>query len=104
MDGAFHIIQVTDIDRPAFEDQRDSLREDVAMGDVNDEFNEKVQRLIDESFAADDLQSVAEDLSLSLEESDWLARDDEGDSVLLSQALWSKLSVAMCWKKAITAK
>lgn len=82
MDNALHIIQVTDIDRPAYEDQRDSLREDVAMDKVNDEFNEKVQRLIDESFAADDLHSVAEDLSLTLEESDWLAQGDEGDSVL----------------------
>ncbi|QNI03108.1 SurA N-terminal domain-containing protein [Halomonas sp. SH5A2] len=82
MDNALHIIQVTDIDRPAFEDQRDSLREDVAMNEVNDAFNDKVQQLIDESFAADDLQSVAEDLSLTLEESDWLARNDEGSSVL----------------------
>lgn len=82
MGNALHIIQVTDIERPAFEDQRDSLREDVAMNEVNDAFNDKVQRLIDESFAADDLQSVADDLSLTLEESDWLARNDEGTSVL----------------------
>ncbi|MCZ0926302.1 MULTISPECIES: SurA N-terminal domain-containing protein [Halomonadaceae] len=82
MDNALHIIQVTDIERPAFEDQRDSLREDVAMNEVNDAFNDKVQQLIDESFAADDLQSVAEDLSLTLEESDWLSRNDQGSSVL----------------------
>ncbi|MGM0857271.1 MAG: SurA N-terminal domain-containing protein [Pseudomonadota bacterium] len=82
MDNALHIIQVTDIERPTFEEQRDSLREDVAMDDVNDAFNEKAQRLIDESFAADDLESVADDLSLNLQESDWLARDAEGDGVL----------------------
>lgn len=82
MDNALHIIQVTDIERPAFEDQRDSLREEVAMNEVNDTFNDKVQQLIDESFAADDLQSVAEDLSLSLQESDWLARNDQGSGVL----------------------
>ncbi|SDN13048.1 SurA N-terminal domain-containing protein [Vreelandella arcis] len=82
MDNALHIIKVTDIDRPAFDEQRDALREAVAMDEVSDEFNEKVQQLIDESFAADDLKSVADDLSLSLQESDWLARGDEGDSVL----------------------
>lgn len=82
MDNALHIIQVTDIERPTFEEQRDSLREDVAMDDVDDAFNEKAQQLIDESFAADDLESVADDLSLNLQESDWLARDAEGDGVL----------------------
>ncbi|SES17785.1 peptidyl-prolyl cis-trans isomerase D [Vreelandella subterranea] len=82
MGNALHIIQVTGIDRPAFEDQRDSLREDVAMNEVNDAFNDKVQQLIDESFAADDLQGVAEDLSLPLQESDWLSRNDQGSSVL----------------------
>ena len=82
MDNALHIIQVTDIERPTFEEQRDSLREQVAMDEVNDAFNEKAQRLIDESFAADDLESVADDLSLTLQESDWLARDAEGDGVL----------------------
>jgi peptidyl-prolyl cis-trans isomerase D len=82
MDNALHIIRVTDIERPAFEDQRDSLREEVAMNEVDDTFNDKVQQLIDESFAADDLQSVAEDLSLPLQESDWLARNDQGSGVL----------------------
>ncbi|MCO7245300.1 SurA N-terminal domain-containing protein [Halomonas sp. Mc5H-6] len=82
MDSALHIIRVTDIERASFEDQRDSLREDVAMNEVSDAFNDKVQQLIDESFAADDLQSVAEDLSLPLQESDWLARNDQGSGVL----------------------
>ncbi|MDR5898346.1 SurA N-terminal domain-containing protein [Halomonas vilamensis] len=81
MDNAFHIIQIQDIDRPAFEEQRDRLRQDVAMREVDDEFNQRVQQLIDESFAADDLQSVADDIGLTLQESDWLARG-EGEGVL----------------------
>lgn len=81
IDGAFHILQVTEIEAPSFEEQRDVLRQNVALNDVNDAFNTKVQQLIDESFAADDLQSVADDLNLTLNQTDWLARG-EGEGVL----------------------
>ncbi|AZM95805.1 SurA N-terminal domain-containing protein [Vreelandella venusta] len=81
MDGAFHILQVTELVVPDFEEQREALRQDVALREVSDEFNQQVQRLIDESFAADDLQSVADDLGLTLNETDWLARG-EGEGVL----------------------
>ncbi|MGA4495036.1 SurA N-terminal domain-containing protein [Vreelandella venusta] len=81
MDGAFHILQVTELVGPAFEEQREALRQDVALREVSDEFNQQVQRLIDESFAADDLQSVADDLGLTLNQTDWLARG-EGEGVL----------------------
>lgn len=81
MDDAYHIIQVQEIDRPSFEEQRDRLRQDVAMRQVDDVFNQRVQQLIDESFAAEDLQSVADDIGLTLQESDWLARG-AGDGVL----------------------
>lgn len=81
MDNAFHIIKVQEIDRPAFAQQRERLRQDVAMSEVEDAFNQRVQQLIDESFAADDLQSVADDIGLTLKESDWLARG-EGEGVL----------------------
>lgn len=81
MDGAFHILQVTELAGPSFEEQRDALAQEVALRDVNDEFNEQVQRLIDESFAADDLQSVADDLDLTLNQTEWLARG-EGEGVL----------------------
>ena len=81
MDDAFHIIKVTDIDRLPFEEQRDMLREQLALDAVNSEFNQKVQQLIDESFAADDLQGVADDIGLTLETSDWLARN-EGSGIL----------------------
>lgn len=81
MDGAFHILQVTELSGPSFEEQRDALAQEVALRDVNDEFNEQVQRLIDESFAADDLQSVADDLDLTLNQTEWLARG-EGEGVL----------------------
>ncbi|TMU17557.1 peptidylprolyl isomerase [Halomonas sp. ATBC28] len=89
LDNAFHIIQVTDIQGPTFEEQRDELAREVALRDIDDEFNQRVQQLIDESFAADDLQSVADELGLTLQESDWLARDDETDGVLSEPGVMS---------------
>ncbi|MGP9767891.1 SurA N-terminal domain-containing protein [Halomonas sp. AOP13-D3-9] len=89
LDSAFHIIQVTDIQGPTFEEQRDELAREVALRDVDDEFNQRVQQLIDESFAADDLQSVADDLDLTLQKSDWLARDDEAEGVLSEPGVMS---------------
>ncbi len=89
LDNAFHIIQVTDIQGPTFEEQRDERAREVALRDIDDEFNQRVQQLIDESFAADDLQSVADELGLTLQESDWLARDDEADGVLSEPGVMS---------------
>lgn len=90
MDGAFHIIQVTDILGPTFEEQRDQLQRDIALRDVDGEFNRQVQQLIDESFAADDLQSVADQIGLTLHESDWLAREDQGEGVLSEPGVMSE--------------
>lgn len=89
LDNAFHIIQVTDIQGPTFEEQRDELSREVALSEVDDEFNQRVQQLIDESFAADDLQSVADSIGLTLNESDWLARDDEAEGVLSEPGVMS---------------
>lgn len=89
LDNAFHIIQVTDIQGPTFEEQRDELAREVALSEVDDEFNQRVQQLIDESFAADDLQSVADSIGLTLNESDWLARDDEAEGVLSEPGVMS---------------
>ena len=89
LDNAFHIIQVTDIQGPTFEEQRDERAREVALRDIDDEFNQRVQQLIDESFAADDLQSVADELGLTLQESDWLARDDEAEGVLSEPGVMS---------------
>lgn len=72
-----------------FEEQRDELAREVALRDVDDEFNQRVQQLIDESFAADDLESVAESIGLTLNESDWLARDDEAEGVLSEPGVMS---------------
>lgn len=89
LDNAFHIIQVTDIQGPTFEEQRNELAREVALREVDDDFNQRVQQLIDESFAADDLQSVADELNLSLQKSDWLARDDEAEGVLSEPGVMS---------------
>lgn len=74
-DNGLHLLTVTGLERQSFEELRDELRREVALSRVSGEFNERVQRLIDESFAADDLQSVADDLGLALQESDWVSRD-----------------------------
>ncbi|MFG6137144.1 SurA N-terminal domain-containing protein [Halomonas sp. B23F22_10] len=80
-DNGLHLIQVTELDRPSFEQARDRLRQDVALEKVDDAFNDKAQQLIDESFAAEDLASVAETLGLERQQSDWVSRD-AADGVL----------------------
>lgn len=89
LDGAFHIIQVTDIQGPSFEEQRDELAREVALRDVDSDFNQQAQKLIDESFAADDLQGVADQIGLTLNQSDWLSRDDQGEGVLSEPGVMS---------------
>jgi peptidyl-prolyl cis-trans isomerase D len=74
-DNGLHLLKVTEIDRAPFDDVREALSREVAASRVSDAFNQRVQRLIDESFAADDLESVAEDLDLELHESDWVSRE-----------------------------
>ncbi|WP_280545738.1 MULTISPECIES: SurA N-terminal domain-containing protein [unclassified Halomonas] len=80
-DNGLHLVKVTELDRPAFEESRDPLRRQLAREQVTDAFNEKAQRLIDDSFAAEDLASVAEDLGLELQQGDWVGRDS-ADGVL----------------------
>ncbi|WP_355660012.1 SurA N-terminal domain-containing protein [Halomonas salifodinae] len=80
-DNGLHLVTVTELDLPPFEQLREELREEVALAEVGDEFNRLAQRLIEESFAAEDLESVANDLGLPLQESDWLTRD-HGQGVL----------------------
>ncbi|MDZ7853001.1 MAG: SurA N-terminal domain-containing protein [Halomonas sp.] len=80
-DNGLHLIKVTELDRPAFEESREQLRRQLASDRVTDDFNERAQRLIDDSFAADDLVGVAEDLGLELQQSDWVGRDG-ADGVL----------------------
>ncbi|WNK18830.1 SurA N-terminal domain-containing protein [Halomonas piscis] len=89
MDGALHIIKVTHIDRPPFDEQRDKLRQMLAARQVEGEFNDRAQQLIDESFAADDLQSVADDIGLTVKHSGWVSREG-GDGVLSEPGVMDK--------------
>lgn len=82
-DNGLHLIKVTEIQLPAFDEMRSELREEAALATVSDDFNQRVQRLIDESYAADDLVSVADDLGLELHQSDWVSR--EGGQGVLSE-------------------
>ncbi|HSH48191.1 MAG TPA: SurA N-terminal domain-containing protein [Halomonas sp.] len=76
-DGRLHLIQVTEIEREPFEQARERLARRLALAQVEDEFNARVQQLIDESFAADDLDSVAESLSLEQQTTGWLGRNQQ---------------------------
>ncbi|GAA3895353.1 SurA N-terminal domain-containing protein [Halomonas cibimaris] len=89
MDDALHIIKVTDIDRPSFDEQRDKLRQMLAARQVDEAFNERAQQLIDESFAADDLQSVADDIGLRVQRSGWVSRN-AGQGVLSEPGVMDK--------------
>ncbi|WP_069383542.1 SurA N-terminal domain-containing protein [Halomonas caseinilytica] len=75
-DNGLHLIKVTELDRPSFEESRDWLARQVAREQVSTAFDDRAQRLIDESFAAEDLQSVAEDLGLERQTTDWVSRDN----------------------------
>ncbi|SDK90889.1 peptidyl-prolyl cis-trans isomerase D [Modicisalibacter muralis] len=82
-DNGLHLLKVTEMNVPPFEEIRDELRDEAALAQAEDEFNERAQRLIDESFAADDLASVADSLGLTLQQSDWTSRG--GASGVLSE-------------------
>lgn len=82
-DNGLHLLTVTGLEREPFESMREALHRELALSRVSGEFNERVQRLIDESFAADDLQSVADGIGLELAASDWVSR--EGAEGVLSE-------------------
>lgn len=82
-DNGLHLIQVTEIEQEPFVQARGRLSERLALDEVDDAFNERVQGLIDESFAADDLDSVAEILGIERHTTDWLARG--GNSGLFAE-------------------
>ncbi|MBA2777509.1 SurA N-terminal domain-containing protein [Billgrantia kenyensis] len=87
--SGLHLVKVTELDQPPLEEMRDDLSRELALGQVSGEFNRRVQTLIDESFAADDLISVAEQLDLELHESDWVSRDG-GEGVLSEPGVMSE--------------
>ncbi|MCI0508773.1 peptidyl-prolyl cis-trans isomerase D [Chromohalobacter marismortui] len=70
-----HLIKVTNIEFPSFDEQRDQLAEQVRLDNSSDAFNQRVQALEDQSYAAEDLQSVADDLGLNVRTSGWVSRD-----------------------------
>ncbi|WP_275287325.1 SurA N-terminal domain-containing protein [Halomonas elongata] len=74
--NGLHLLKVTELDRPSFEQARDRLALEVAREQVASTFDDRAQRLIDESFAAEDLQSVAQDLELERQTSDWVSREN----------------------------
>ena len=88
-DNGLHLLTVTGLEREPFESMRDELHRELALSRVSGEFNERVQRLIDESFAADDLQSVADDIGLALSTSDWVSREG-ADGVLSEPGVMSQ--------------
>lgn len=88
-DNGLHLIKVTALDQPALDDMREELTRQLALDQVTNDFNHRVQALIDESFAADDLASVAEALDLELQASDWVSRDG-GEGVFSEPGVMSE--------------
>ncbi|MBW6393397.1 SurA N-terminal domain-containing protein [Billgrantia antri] len=87
-DNGLHLIKVTELNQAPLEEVRDEIERELALEQVSDEYNRRVQALIDESFAADDLASVAASQELELHESDWVSREG-GEGVLSEPGVMS---------------
>lgn len=81
-DYGLHLLKVTGIDIASFEEDRDSLRQQIRQERSREAFQEKVQQLTNDVYESDDLASVAEDLGLSLESSDWFDRETGGEGAI----------------------
>lgn len=79
-----HLIKVTHIDIPSFEDDRDALTQQVKLARSQSAFDDKVQQLTNDAYEADDLASVAKDMGLTLQSSDWFSQEAGGEGVLSS--------------------
>ena len=77
-----HLIKVTGIDIPSFEEDRETLARQVKREQSESLFNERVQQLTDDAYQADDLESVADEMGLTVQTSDWFSRDAGGEGVL----------------------
>lgn len=79
-----HLIKVTDIDIPPFEQDRAALTKQVQLEKSQSLFDDKVQKLTDDAYQADDLASVAKEMGLEVQTSDWFSQDEGGKGVLSS--------------------
>lgn len=77
-----HLIKVTGIDIPSFEEDRETLAQQVKLEQSESLFNERVQKLTDDAYQADDLESVADEMGLTVQTSDWFSQDAGGEDVL----------------------
>ncbi|MGM8848885.1 SurA N-terminal domain-containing protein [Salinicola halophyticus] len=77
-----HLIKVTGLDIPSFEEDREALTQQVKLEQSQSLFNERVQKLTDDAYEADDLSTVADDLGLSVQSSDWFSQEAGGEGVL----------------------
>jgi len=77
-----HLIKVTGVDIPSFEEDRETLAQQVRLEQSESLFNERVQKLTDDAYQADDLESVADEMGLTVQTSDWFSRDAGGEDVL----------------------
>ncbi|OHZ04287.1 SurA N-terminal domain-containing protein [Salinicola sp. MIT1003] len=77
-----HLIKVTGIDIPSFEEDREALTRQVKLEQSESLFNERVQKLTDDAYEADDLATVAGEMGLTVQTSDWFSQDAGGEGVL----------------------
>ncbi|WP_110665530.1 SurA N-terminal domain-containing protein [Salinicola halophilus] len=81
-DYGLHLLKVTGLEIPSFEEDREQLAQQLREDQASDAFRERAQQLTNDVYESDDLASVAEDLGLTLQSSDWFSRDSGGDGVL----------------------
>ncbi|MCM2971663.1 SurA N-terminal domain-containing protein [Larsenimonas suaedae] len=77
LDNAYHIIKVTGIQIDSFDALRPELRELLQNEQVASVFDDKAQKLKDDSYSAPNLSDVAQDLKLKLHESGWVGKDND---------------------------
>ncbi|MGJ8524740.1 Peptidyl-prolyl cis-trans isomerase D [Halomonadaceae bacterium LMG 33818] len=78
-DGALHLVRVTGIALPSFDQLKGQMTQQLQMQKVDSAYTNLSQELNDKSFSASDLKSVADATKLPLQHSDWLSRNASGD-------------------------
>ncbi|WP_025733928.1 SurA N-terminal domain-containing protein [Carnimonas nigrificans] len=84
-DGALHLVKVTGIDMPSFDELKPQITERLQLQKVNSAFDSAVEELGDKSFSADNLDGVAQDMNLPLQHSDWVSKESDSVEGVLSE-------------------
>jgi peptidyl-prolyl cis-trans isomerase D len=86
-DAGFHVIKLLDVEEvtpPGFEQRRAEIEQRLSHSSARPALLQAVERMRDMAFNSDSLEGPARQLSLSVQRSDWLTRDN--DDPLFSQS------------------